>query len=171
MTKNTGDDETATEDDPEVTEGSGPRPYTLMDVINDVEAPANGEAVDVLASLRRSIATLVGSRSPTSARQAESLDLARSYKDLVRNRPRSRLDVRRGPLKRGPRKIDEVPVSAIIVGEKIQNARIRRDEEQHQALRSSVAEDGIDIPVGLVEDDLRPGKFHLIWGEGRLDVA
>jgi hypothetical protein len=62
-----------------------------------------------------------------------------------------------------------VPLSAIIVGETIQNARVRRDEEQ--ALRSSVAEDGIDTPVCLVEDEIRPGKYHLVFGEGRVGAA
>src|SRR5687768_724180 len=139
MTKKDAEaDETVRNGDPETGEDAGERPYTLMDAVNDVEPPPDGKAADVLASLRRSLETLVGARSPTSARQAEGLDIARSYSDIVRNRTRSRLDVRRGQFKRGPRKIDEVPLSSIIVGEKIQNARVRRDEEQHQALRSSV---------------------------------
>ena len=164
-------EERVSEDRSSETDEAGARPFLLMETLGDVESPEDPRAAEVLAGLRRSLEALVGARAPTTARQAEGLDIARGFGDLVRNRVRTRLDARRGKLKSGPRRIDEIPVSAIVVGEKVENARVHRNEEQYQAMRSSVAEDGIDSPIGVVEDDLRPEKFHLVFGEGRLQAA
>jgi hypothetical protein len=164
-------DERVSDDGPSETDEAATRPFLLMDTLGDVESPEDPRAAEVLAGLRRSLEALVGSRAPTTARQAEGLDIARGFGDLVRNRARSRIDARRGKLKSGPRRIDEIPVTAIVVGQKIQNARVHRNEEQYQAMRSSVAGEGIASPIGVVEDDLRPEKFHLVFGEGRLQAA
>lgn len=152
------DDEAGTSDDVEPMEDASVSPDSrTTDEEEMAVTAAIGGAIDLLSTvLHLQEPGPAQGHEPTSGRRGAISDRTRS---------------RRGPVKLGPRRIDEISVSAIVVGEKVQNARVRQDEEKQESLRSSVSADGIDSPVGVVEDDVRPGKFHLIWGSRRLRAA
>lgn len=147
-----------------------PTARRMLDVISGERAPENTSEA-TLRSFSKQFGDIVSGRTETeqpTPTSATRVRLAASQ---------ARIDERRAQLHRGmgglrgarPTRIDQVPVTSIIVGQKVENARLDYPLEHYESLRSSVVESGVHTPLVLVEAG--GGKYHLLGGEHRYHAA
>jgi ParB/RepB/Spo0J family partition protein len=160
---------------------SGPRhdgPVSLLDRLGDMNVAEaldghdpRGATAGALRQVVDSLQAIRGLRAPNDDREARNASHSRRAAAFFKTRARARLQLRRGGAQQtAAREIKHIPIGSIDT-RKIENARLYEDEEAFAGLCGSMDAQGLQQPVVVVEDELRPGRYVLAAGFRRVRAA